>query len=870
MTNGFSQNQGFAENLPFPGNYMVESWDNTNGLPQNVVFALERDNHGYLWIATEEGLSRLDGASLKVFDQENYPEMVEQTYFTFYKSPSGIWASADRSIALLEKSILKIIDCTSITENTWIRALVEIQADHVLIGTDAGEIHQWNENKLSTLDYWQPKEKLEINSFFRINESLILVGTSRGLFELNIASKKAKLISEDSFSANKVFGNPRQIFVYSSDSGIFQLDKDYQLINLVPKEEISDINLSSLFIDSDNKIWAGSLEKGLIVIGDGKVNRFTYPELKNYSVRKIIKEDEMLFLGTMGKGLLSFKPAKVSQPQEQELSQKNIKAIYQTEDSSIWIGTKANGLYRIQSGKIDAWNEDGGLIQNSNTSISSHNGKIYFGSNTGISVIDIQSGKILGQVTEKSGLKSDYVHALYRDSKNLLWILTRKGGVHYLDSTGNLQLPKLSQEFENTRFVSALELSNKQILIGSMNQGLFWFENGKFIKHLPLPLAPGENVIYSLHEDADKDLWLGTHGGLILLKNGEFKVLNRRNGLKSKTVYSITDDGKQGIWISSNFGVQYLSKSDLQKFKSYEGEDFILSSNLYDQRLGLPNSETNGLIFPAAILDFSGKIWIPTVEGVGIIDPSSLSLDFGDSINFVWDELQIAKEKSPIENLVKIPEGVRMFQISFNVIDLENPSQYTLFYRIAGNEENWLPIKNQSQLFFNGLEPGDYLLEMKIIRFGDEEKVYSLPIKVYASFTETLTFKLALGIAFILLLYFLLMSYFNKKMKFELEKKVVQRTLELSQTNAKLINALNEIEEQNLVMKELTWNHSHLLRAPLTRAMGISHFLVNYAKYDQIEKSKEELEAELLKALKEVDAIVKDTHAKSENLKKNG
>ena len=865
----FAQNDFFLNGSSgFANNYMVENWDNTNGLPQNVIFAMEKDNHGYLWLATEEGLARLDGTSLKVFDKENYPIMPEQTYFTFYKSPAGIWATADRSIVLLEKSIQKAIDCTSITNNTWIRAVTEIDPDHLLIGTDAGEIHEWKNNSFNTLEYWKPEVTLEIYSFYKITPSNLLVGTNRGLYELDLESKTMKLITSDTFDANKVFGNSDKVFVYSQDAGIFQLEKDLGLKNIHSPGEIRDINLSSLTVDSKNRIWAGSLEKGLIILENGLVHRFSYPELKSYSVRKILKEDNILFLGTMGKGLLSIKPAEVKQLEFEALNQKNIKAIYQSEDSSIWVGTKADGLHRIKNAKFQKWTQQEGLIQNGNTSISSHNGKLFFASNTGISVLDMRSGKIIDTITEKDGLRSNYVHALYRDSKNWLWILTRQGGIHYLDEQGNLHQVELDKEFEFTRFVSAYELKNGEILVGSMNGGLFRLNRGEFVKREVLPLAPGENVIYCLYEDNEGDLWLGTHGGVILQKDGKFKAFKKIHGLKSNTVYSITDDGNHGVWITSNFGVQYFSKSELQNFKNFQGENILISSTLYNQRTGLPNSETNGLIYPAAIQDFSGKIWIPTVEGIGIIDPGVITEEPKYPVNFVWDELRIGEKKFPIDGEIEIPEGVRMFQVSFNVIDFENPSQYTLFYRIAENSDSWLPIKDQRQLFFNGLKPGKHILEVKILRFGEADKIYSLPITVSATFVETLTFKIILGLALLLLIYFLLLLYFNRKMKNELEQKVIQRTQELSQTNEKLQNALNEIEAQNLVMKQLTWNHSHLLRAPLTRAMGLSHFLVNYSNYEQVEKTKEELEMELLNALRQVDAIIKDTHAKSENLKK--
>jgi hypothetical protein len=50
--------------------------------------------------------------------------------------------------------------------------------------------------------------------------------------------------------------------------------------------------------------------------------------------------------------------------------------------------------------------------------------------------------------------------------------------------------------------------------------------------------------------------------------------------------------------------------------------------------------------------------------------------------------------------------------------------------------------------------------------------------------------------------------------------------------------------------------------------MGINQLLLNYPKYSSVGKSKEELEVELLETLKQLDEIVKETHSKSENLKK--
>ncbi|SFG91761.1 ligand-binding sensor domain-containing protein [Algoriphagus hitonicola] len=852
----------------FSLDYVMEIWDNTKGLPQNAVFALEKDNHGYLWIATEEGLVRFDGTYPKVFDQDNYPEMIEQTYYTFFKTPGGLWATADRSVALLEKNIQKVIDCTSITENTWIRAITQIENGDLLIGTEEGKIHRWANETFTPLDFWNPELGLEIQSFFHWSPSQLMVGTTRGLYLLDLDAEEVKLLSSDTFPVIKIFGSSSVVYVYSPDAGIFQLMENMEMKSIISFNEINDINPSSLVSDSENRIWAGSIEKGIILIENGKVNRFSYPELENYTIRKIIKEDENLYLGTLGKGLALVKPAKVTQPKFKALDKKNIKPIFQAADSSVWIGTRSDGIFWIEDGKIRNLNESNGLIQNGITTIGAKDEKIYAGTTVGISIIDRNSGKIISEFTKEDGLKHNYITAIYKDSKDWVWILTRRGGIHYIDENEVFHQIDLPENFAFTNFVTIKELRNKEILIGSMNQGIFRFKDGEFIGNRTLPLTPGEDVVYAIYEDKVGDLWFATHGGLILLKDGRFKVLRKANGLKTKSVYSITHDGINGVWISNNFGVQYFSDSELEKFKETRDEDFFIGTTLYNESLGMPNSEANGLIFPPVTKDFSGKIWVPTVEGVGVIDPAVTSEQAKSPSNFIWDELQLGNQKAAIDSQIEIPPGVRMFQVSFSLIDFENPSQYSLFYRIDDGSESWLPIKDQRLLFFNGLMPGTYDLEVKILRFGQEETIHSLPIQVKANFIETPFFWMIIGFSLLLLVYFIFRYYFNSKMKRELEAKVERRTLQLSQTNEKLKEAVREIEDQNLRLQEITWDQSHLVRAPLTKAMGINQLLIKYSKYSKVAKSKEELEIELLETLKQLDEIVKETHSKSENLKK--
>src|SRR4051812_31800059 len=52
-------------------NYLRQSWQTAQGLPQNSVFSLAQTPDGYIWLGTEEGLARFDGLRFTLFNKNN-------------------------------------------------------------------------------------------------------------------------------------------------------------------------------------------------------------------------------------------------------------------------------------------------------------------------------------------------------------------------------------------------------------------------------------------------------------------------------------------------------------------------------------------------------------------------------------------------------------------------------------------------------------------------------------------------------------------------------------------------------------------------------------------------------------------------------
>src|ERR1700754_303300 len=77
-------------------NYLTEKFTTDNGLPSNGIKGLQWDDStGFLWIATEAGVTRYNGADFVTFDRENTPGLVSERMLFLLKNHDGRIYSSD-------------------------------------------------------------------------------------------------------------------------------------------------------------------------------------------------------------------------------------------------------------------------------------------------------------------------------------------------------------------------------------------------------------------------------------------------------------------------------------------------------------------------------------------------------------------------------------------------------------------------------------------------------------------------------------------------------------------------------------------------------------------------------------------------------
>lgn len=80
------------------------------------------------------------------------------------------------------------------------------------------------------------------------------------------------------------------------------------------------------------------------------------------------------------------------------------------------------------------------------------------------------------------------------------------------------------------------------------------------------------------------------------------------------------------------------------------------------------------------------------------------------------------------------------------------------------------------------------------------------------------------------------------------------------------INYISAVELQNKRLREIAWAQSHLVRAPLTRMMGVIDLIRNYGHRDI---NREELLESLMTSARELDNLIREISGKAERINLN-
>ncbi len=793
---------------------VFQHFNSTDGLSHDSVYEILQDHRGLIWFATENGLNRYDGVEVSSFknDPRNPLSLSENDINTILEGPNGrIWIGTwgggidcfDPIGGIFSHVIAQSPDGFSLLGARILSLQIE-HPDHLWVGT-------WNNGlfriSLSTgrLEHFptpgsnnlREGEQDHVWNIVRDRKDTIWIGTQGGLFLLR-PGPSFEAVSAGEEWVRGMTQAPGHGIYFNNGAAIFQakLEGDgirrRKIIDLEP-----GVALTTLFLDHQDILWAGSRRHGLLRIDPptGKLEKEEHEEsdtrsLAYNNIRSIMEDhSHNLWIGTRGGGAdrLDLKPSKFQMlsQSDSKLPSDSVWAFLVDHRGDLWIGTD-NGLCRIPADGSEMTihqpeNRDAGPAGREKIRALAEDpgGSLWIGSKGGgLDRLD-SSRRVFTHYRVKrnsgTGLSSNFITAIAALPDGRLFVGTDDHGLEeFRPDTSTFIHHPVNPEIPGGNRVSALSISeNGRIWIGTDGGGLAFLDSGTGeISRLPALDAAGGHIT-AISEDPEGRIYVGTHAGLYILNESleVIRVLTQDDGLSDNTIYGIIRAPSSGdLWMTTNQGLSRYSPES-GRVRNYGVDDGLVSMGFNDG---------------AAYLGPEGQAFIGGNRGLNYFFPDRVEDNpFPPEMILTGIILLNNPDQPSIQ-----PEATRPLildwknnSLGFHWIGLEftKPGSIHYAFRLEGYDSDWIDGGKINHRRYTNLGAGRYVFHVRGANHDDTwSDVISTPeIRIRAPYWKHPLFVLAavllIGLVFWLL--HRLLSIALRRKNRELEEQMKLRAI---------------------------------------------------------------------------------------------
>lgn len=701
--------------------YILDNWQEDEGIPQNSVQTLIQTHEGYIWFGTQEGLVRFDGVKFRIFDQQNTPGIVQHNIFALLEDKKRrIWVgTTGGGASLYHNGVFKNYGADKGLKGDFITSsLYEDKAGVVWAGTTAG-LFKFNEahdtfERITTL---QMPENTAVTSIIEDPMVGFLVGTNNGLYQLSGGGIR-HITTQEGLPVNRVnvlYKDTHNRLWIGTDEGLcLWSGSTFQIFNSAKNGFTGNV-ITSILEDSNGNFLIGITGGGinrLNLSGTNQAESLTVANgLASNDILAIFEDREgSVWIGTTGGGLHRLKNGKFTPLGIPEgLSNNILWAIRQDSKNNVWLTTNGGGINQVQNGRVvnifrgkDKNNPNAPLNNGFAYAIAEdRDGSMWFSLREG-GLVKVKDGSIT-TLTQKDGLAGNTTRVIYTDKTGAMWVDCGRDGLTRIKD-GKFTIYNASNGWKALTAYDIIEDKQGTLWFATRN-GLAQFKNETF-SFLTTANGLSDEYVMDIHEDNDGVLWISTNGGgLNRYKNGKFAAFRLKDGMPDDRAYSILEDTKGNLWLSSNKGIVKVSKKDLHSFA--EGAITRLSPVLYGKADGMRSGECDGGRQPSAWKTADGKFWFPTIAGAAIVDPDHIP--FNNYIPPVIIEEFLADQKSiTLGDNITIPAGTNSFEIQFTALSYLFPAQVKFKYKLEGFDKDWVEAGSRRMAYYTNIRPGDY------------------------------------------------------------------------------------------------------------------------------------------------------------------
>lgn len=623
----------------------------TEGLAGNTINDIVQDGDGFIWMATNNGISRFDGfstvniADLSTDREHRMEARVGRLFID--EQRNMLWLStATYQNACYDLGRARFTDWTGRGDHHRQQNKVMMTGrGMVLYGMGTGAT-------IGNQDYRMKDGELPSDNVLAVVEDSahnIWLPTDRGLAvleggELSVESKGVSIIAAATSGTTTYF--------MDSDGRVTAYDGNRQqvLTTVLPTVLARPKNVNTSFVWQGR--WLLFTPEGTIAMNtaDGTFEKPTALQITD-GLNQGTCEGYHLIANRTGRLWLFPDSGEVKEldliPEAYYLTNKGRKFhTARTADGRLFIATYGNGLfvYNPANNALDHYGADDAkpVIHSDylTCAMTDRQGNVWIGSESVgaycISAVNEDKARYIKPQPDKQSDWDNSISTIYADNSTII-IGTRRGNIYEDFEKQSSKKASINAYFKD---------SKGRTWIGTWGDGLY-VDGQRFSTADSTHYVPSD-FIAAIAEDKDGHIWIGTwNAGLLMMTNNGYRQFMNDN-MNSSRISDMEMGTDGSVWVASNNGIAHISPTAQQSTpKTYltgseirailaDGKESLWAAcggagvarchiddngsigriEMITAREGLANNSATSLV-----KDTQGYIWVGTEDGVSRINP---------------------------------------------------------------------------------------------------------------------------------------------------------------------------------------------------------------------------------------------------------
>lgn len=783
--------------------YITTFYTDEGTLPQNNVRAVAKDNYGFLWVCTENGLSRFDGELFATINAEELG-LSSNRFRYFARSGDALYASnaSGDFIEIKDLNVRLVDDLPLGIKKNW----QDLTYRNKLFYQDTKFPEKGENWRLVSEDYsWEAGD-----GFVRqvANGDTVLHHTQPGMPKLMVLS----------MGAVYVFYQHEYYVVNGGQPSVFPLSFDFNFARVFwnrAEDQLFFIKNERIYLvknDGENQLQAQEVGREL--------------EEASFAINSMFYDEGVstLYQATNSFGLIKQQKSHFDFVYN-DLGVRNV---------FYGLGMDAGGMIHTSSGmRIDA----GGKADTLNYQLwfnaleASPDGRFF-------RVFD----NLLLCKNENNRYDTAHVFpgrllSLNMDTqRNILWVGTDSLGddpfkLYAFDLTDN----DVVKSYETKGTVRTMHFSEgSTVYIGTYNGIIRWDVTSEVFEKIGGKALGEVRYIHRL----DNDLYLiNTYGrGLFFLNQDKLRPLPLDVGAFLRFSHYVIEDERKMIWIPTNRGLFQFKKSDLINF-AQSTQEHLPFYQYFDRTSGLITNEFNGGCNLCAAKASDGQWYLPTMNGLVVFHPESIPLRAINPYIFITkavsDEGQFSHNASLSHKTSLVEFTIAATQMGFSL-------GHNIKAKL-NNQSQWFDVAQNKAIRYIGLPPGNYSLQLqRPINFNGETSTITFSFTIMPPIWKTKPFFVLVFVGFLGLVFMVVKirtRLFRVKSE-TLERMVDDQTMHLRGLVKDLKNLIRQEKGLSKERERVVSILAHDVRSPLR----FLTFLFNEIRLGKTDRLKEDID----------------------------